>query len=437
MRTLGSLCAGSGMLDQAVERVLGPLQRLWHADNDPAASRVLAHHWPDVPNLGDLTTIDWAQVEPPDVLTAAFPCQDVSLAGRQAGLHGARSGVWAHVADAVSALQPSMVVIENVEGLHSAKANSDVERCPWCLGDRPDQPALRASGAVLGDLAERGFDAQWVTVPASDVGAPHQRKRVFVLAWRPGTPADPTRGRHGHAGPPRVRRVPPTVERGHPQLAGQLALMDDHAALTELVTDRLLPTPVATPYGSNQSVSAGAARRPGLQEIAAKLLPTPTARDGDGDGRGEGHPDHRRHRAQRTGVNIGGPTLGEVSRHLLPTPRATDGTKGGPNQRGAAGDLMLPSAVQPQRFGAYQTAITRWEQVLGRPAPEPTEPGRDGQPRLSPRFAEWMLGWPDGHVTGVPGVKRNDQLRMIGNGVVPQQAIAAIEHLLEAARWPL
>jgi DNA (cytosine-5)-methyltransferase 1 len=77
---------------------------------------------------------------------------------------------------------------------------------------------------------------------------------------------------------------------------------------------------------------------------------------------------------------------------LLPTPRHTDGTKGGPNQRGSAGDLMLPSAVQAERWGAFAPAIARWEQVCG-PAPDPTErsSGKRGGQRLAPRFVEWMM----------------------------------------------
>lgn len=109
---------------------------------------------------------------------------------------------------------------------------------------------------------------------------------------------------------------------------------------------------------------------------------------------------------------------------ILPTPRATDGTKGGPNQRGSSGDFMLPSAVQADRWGDYASAIARWETVLGRPAPDPTEPGRNGNPRLSPRFVEFMMGLPAGWVTDVD-ISRNEQLKALGNGVVPQQAAAA------------
>ena len=110
---------------------------------------------------------------------------------------------------------------------------------------------------------------------------------------------------------------------------------------------------------------------------------------------------------------------------MLPTPRATDGTKGGPNQRGSKGDLMLPSAVV-QDWGKYGPAIRRQEAMFGMPAPLPTEPSpKTGDPRLSPRFTEWMMGSPAGWVTDVPGVTRNQALEICGNGVVRQQAVAA------------
>lgn len=213
---LGSLCTGYGGLDLAADAVLGPLPHAWHAENDPHASRVLAHHWPHVPNLGDLTTVDWTRVEPVDVLTAGFPCQDVSSAGNRTGLKpGTRTGIWSHIAYLIATLRPPLVLLENVEGLLSGPAHSDVERCPWCLGDTPPDLVVRALGAVLADLAACRFDAEWTTVPASAVGAPHRRRRVFIAAW-------PTR-RMGHRPPtpqprpalPRKRRRPTTSHPRH------------------------------------------------------------------------------------------------------------------------------------------------------------------------------------------------------------------------------
>ena len=173
---IGSLFSGYGGLDLAVEEVFGG-ETVWFSEFSPAPARVFAHHWPGVPNLGDIATIDWNTVEPVDVICGGFPCQDVSTVGRMAGLHpGTRSGLWARMAEAIDVLQPKWVVAENVRGLLSATAtrptpegdNPDgrnptpatpepatpdgtvrgVEPDPWDMGDQSARP-LWALGAVM------------------------------------------------------------------------------------------------------------------------------------------------------------------------------------------------------------------------------------------------------------------------------------------------
>ena len=336
---LGSLFSGAGALDLAVETVFAA-EAVWHCENDPAASKVLTHHWPDTPNLGDIALIDWATVEPVGILCGGFPCTDVSAAGRRAGLYGTRSGLWTYFADAIAALRPPIVVIENVRGLLSTHAGRPMESDPVPMGDGGIVPVLRAAGAVLGDLADLGYDAQWATVAAADIGAPHRRERVFILATD-------TRGER---------------------------------------------------YGR------------------LELLPTPTGRDGRG--------------ANQRGD--------ESCLHdaLLPTPTASDSTGGGThpdNRQGHSRQLIDYALLDGSaRWGKYEAAIHRWEQ-LTRPAPPPTEPNTKGNPRLSAAFSEWMMGWPAGWVTNVPGISRKDQLRIIGNGVVSAQAIAALAWLIDVA----
>jgi DNA (cytosine-5)-methyltransferase 1 len=190
----GSLFSGYAGLDLAVNAVFGS-ETAWVSDVDPGACKILAHRLPDVPNLGDITTVDWSQVEPVEVMSGGFPCQDLSHAGKRAGMKpGTRSGLWSHMAYAISQLRPRYVVAENVRGLLSGEAHSDVELCPWCMGDGTGEPPLRALGAVLGDLAELRYDARWVGLRAADVGAPHGRFRVFVVA------TDASRERHGAVG---------------------------------------------------------------------------------------------------------------------------------------------------------------------------------------------------------------------------------------------
>ena len=181
---IGSLFSGYGGLDNAVVNVTGA-KVAWHCEWESAPSTILEAHFPGVPNYRDVTQVDFTQVEPVDILTGGFPCQDLSLAGKRAGLRtGTRSGLWSEFARAIEELQPRLVVIENVRGLLSASAtNPDLEHCPWCMGEAGDsEPTLRALGAVLGDLADLGYDAKWTSVRAADAGAPHNRFRVFIIA---------------------------------------------------------------------------------------------------------------------------------------------------------------------------------------------------------------------------------------------------------------
>ncbi|MFD9263708.1 DNA cytosine methyltransferase, partial [Streptomyces sp. NPDC059538] len=195
---IGSLFSGTGQLDEAVRAAFGG-EVVWHSQYEPPkdgkedvhqyAAKILARHYPTVPNLGDITRIDWQHVTanhgPIDILTGGFPCQDVSSAGKRAGLTaGSRSGLWTHMAHAIHELQPELVVIENVQGLLSAQADRGLGSDAEALDDQAEAGGtLRALGAVLGDLATLGLHAEWCRVAASEVGAPHPRKRVFVLAW--------------------------------------------------------------------------------------------------------------------------------------------------------------------------------------------------------------------------------------------------------------
>lgn len=126
---------------------------------------------------------------------------------------------------------------------------------------------------------------------------------------------------------------------------------------------------------------------------------------------------------------------------LLPTPRTRDGKGSTAARRGDNGH-DLPSALAPNHsdptrpvwatpLASYLPAVHRWERVTGRPAPQATEANRSGNPRLTAAFAEWLMGWPAGHITDPAlGITYKNQLRLTGNGVVVQQAVAAITALL-------
>lgn len=344
---VGSLFSGHGGLDLAVEEVFNA-RTIWFSEINEPVARVFAHHWPDAPNLGDITAIDWRTVEPVDVLCGGFPCQDVSTVGKMAGLKpGTRSGLWAHMATAIEKLQPEWVVIENVRGLLSASAirpsseGDDDERRnpsvatpggatirgvkpdPWGLGDQPARP-LRALGAVLGDLADLRYDTRWIGLPASAIGAPHPRFRIFILAHR---------------------------------------AVQDPAGL-------------------------------GL-------------RSGRGNaGPGEGTAGHGR--AEPSGDR----------------PRGPQGTAAV-----AGGDVRADRGVL-RRWGRYAPAVARWERITGRPAPAPAILNETTGPKPAPEFVEWLMGLALGWVSAPEhGLTEAQQLAALGNGVVPRQAAAALQHL--------
>lgn len=121
--------------------------------------RVLAKHWPEVPQYEDVATANFEHCGPVDLVTAGFPCQDVSLAGKGAGLAGERSGLFWHVIRTVLMVGRPKLLLENVAELLN-----------------------RGMGAVLGALAQVGYDTQWHCIPASAVGGSQERDRVWIVA---------------------------------------------------------------------------------------------------------------------------------------------------------------------------------------------------------------------------------------------------------------
>lgn len=224
---VGSLCSGYEGIGLGLELVFPHVEHSWFVEYDAAPSKILAHHYPHVPNYGDVKTTDWSQVEPVDLLTAGYPCQPFSHAGLRKGADDPRH-LWPGVARAISVLRPGLVLLENVRGHVSLGLD-----------------------AVLGDLAALGYDARWGVVRAADAGAPHSRARIFILA----TDAD---------APQRGRRRPEGQQRG-------------------LGSAGLLPNAVTDPRGG--SFTGPAAAGNGLL-LAAKRRDEPAA-DPACDGRNE------------------------------------------------------------------------------------------------------------------------------------------------------
>lgn len=276
------LCAGYGGLSLSI----GDKHPTWVSEIDTHASRVLRVRFPCSPNLGDMEAIDWTSAPEVDVLMGGTPCQDLSLAGRRAGMTPeTRSGLWSHMYRAAEELSPNVVIWENVAGARTARGGCGI-------------PAL---GRVVTDLAGLGYGVVWDSVRASDVGAPHRRERVFVLAFRP--------------------------------------------------------------------------------------------------------------------------TAANTLRVLL------DRTREARNRRGEHSDPDSP-ALDP-RLGDYGERMRLWESITGHRMPEPEEDSPRGGRRLSAQFGEWVMGLPPGWVTGIRSIPRSAQIKILGNGVVPQQGRFAVHTLAQ------
>ena len=156
--TFVDLFAGIGGIALGLERA--GHECVGFVEIDPYCQRVLHKHWPEVPKHADVRTFHGTEFGPTDILAGGFPCQDISHAGRRAGLEGQHSGLWTDFARIIRNARPKYVLVENTTGL-----------------------LVRGLERVLADLAESGYDAEWDCIPAAAVGAPHLRARTWLLAY--------------------------------------------------------------------------------------------------------------------------------------------------------------------------------------------------------------------------------------------------------------
>ena len=168
MMTFGSLFAGIGGMDLGLERA--GMRCLWQVEINAKRRQLLALRWPDAQQWDDVKTWPQPHSKRVDLICGGFPCQDISLDGKRAGIDGERSGLWSEYARIVRHFRPRFVLVENVAALLI--------------------PTERGSPApisrVLSDLAACGYDAEWDCLPASAFGAYHERDRVFILAHAAG-----------------------------------------------------------------------------------------------------------------------------------------------------------------------------------------------------------------------------------------------------------
>ena len=313
---VGSLFSGYGGLDIAVGGDLA-----WYSEIESAACKVMEAHHPGVLNIGDVTRVDWSEVEPVDVLTGGYPCQPFSQAGQRKGTEDERH-LWPYVRDAISVLEPGLAVLENVAGHLS-------------LG----------LGTVLGELSEVGYDARWGVVRAADAGAPHRRARVFIVAY-------------------------PACSEWREQKSQYLQTHVSRSGMEIKHRERVSVSADSDGFTHGQFTGRGQASGTEFQTVRSGVA----------------------------GCDVESCASVGVSE----------------NENGIA-------------FGPYQQAVRRWERILGRAAPVPIVTVKD-RDKLNPVFVEWMMGLPEGWVTG-HGLSLSEELKMLGNGVVPQQARLALELL--------
>jgi DNA (cytosine-5)-methyltransferase 1 len=312
---IGSLCSGYGGLDMAVEAFYGA-ETAFMCDIDKYASIVIKERW-GVPNLGDMKQVDWSNVEPVDILTAGYPCQPFSTAGQRKGSADERH-LWPYIKEIISHLQPSRVILENVRG-------------HLTLGFKE----------VLQDLTEIGYDARWAIVRASDVGAPHQRARLFVIAY-------PNSQTHNQS-----RRANRTIS----QSSSEVINRSDRNEHRRSVED--------------------------LQRSNTDSL--------------------------RCDVGAQGTQRNQRESQFEPSELGQDAANA-TNQR-------FQGSINKGNIYAQCSDI--WNREIPNPLAED---------KLNPKFVEYMMGLPIGWVTDLD-ISRSQQLKLLGNGVVPQQAYYAIDKL--------
>jgi DNA (cytosine-5)-methyltransferase 1 len=334
MTSVLSLCSGYSGIELGLG-MLFDIDLVAYAEIDKWAALLMATHHPDVPNLGDIKTADWSGLAPIEILTAGYPCQPFSHAGKRRGSDDPRH-LWPYVCEAIRIIRPRYVFLENVRG-HVK------------LGLKE----------VIAGLASVGYLGSWCCLRASDVGAPHKRDRVFILARDARSCAATDASRSG---------------------AGRL--------------------------GGAVPRTPGDTRWPGID-----LHPAVDAGEPAADTDGEGLAGHGGQRGLGGAARQGAPGSGrdvpaDTDIELLD---GTD-TSGG---AGAGGGGEPPGSG----WGPYAAAIERWEAILGRPAPQPTVR------RIS-----------DGSAGGMgdkPLLSRTQQLKALGNGVVPLQAAYAFSLLFD------
>lgn len=384
------LCAGVGMLGEGVRAALGFLgheyRTVCYVEREAAAAGQLvtlmeAGIIDPAPVWSDMLTFDGAAWRGRvDCIIAGFPCQDLSIAGRRAGLDGERSGLFFRVCDIADDCGARFLILENVSAIASATAS--------VVDEAEGELEERAAARVMGELADRGWDTEWITLSASDVGASHRRARWFCFAWRV---VDTKRAER------RAQRT--TGSRGF--------------------------------QGHDRSGQAHCG--PGIAEQAlgnARLQHQQLQQRADGAAyQGAGEPvddptSARRNGARkRTAADIEGgqclPCSGRQDMANTISPRLQERTRGGSNHESLQPTERPDPISVCDALGIFAPGpgSTDWSEILER------------FPFLAPATEPGVRGLVDGNPL-VVDESRSHQLRAIGNGVVPLQAAVALVTLV-------
>jgi DNA (cytosine-5)-methyltransferase 1 len=171
MIRIGSLFAGIGGFELGIERAIPNSHTVWQVEQNTFCQSILHKHWPNATIYDDVRTVGAHNLQPIDILLGGFPCQDISTAGLQRGIkNGTRSGLWWEMHRIIMELRPRIVIMENVSNILSVGGT-----------------------AVIGSLANIGYDCEWSVISARQFGAPHQRKRWFGVAYPHGIRSNKTR----------------------------------------------------------------------------------------------------------------------------------------------------------------------------------------------------------------------------------------------------
>jgi len=370
---IGSLFSGIGGLELGLERA-GVGRTAWQCEQDTAAQAVLRRHWPGLPIYDDVRKIGAANVGPVDVLCGGFPCQDISLAGSGAGLEGARSGLWFEYLRLIRELRPRYVVAENVAAL-----------------------VTRGLDTVLGGLAQSGYDALWFALRASDVGAPHRRERLFIVAWRL------------DVGPGRVSDANGGAVRLEPERGGVGACAADEWDAESVDVGAGVVDDTESVGRETGGLFVGASQEHAVAGLSgASMGHANRARLALGQGKRRGGILDGQRAALGDDVDGRGGEATDVG-HAEIVGRREGRTECAGRERLAAPVEHGGQHEWPPGPGDAEA----WASYLERhPGRAPAVGGK-----LNPGFVEALMGFPDGWTDGA---RRNQRLKMLGNAVMPQ-----------------